>query len=557
MTKEIEEEGKIADTDFQTHLAECDNLVESLQKTLACQTEKLEGIRALAKQNQEEDRRIIQSHRDMDDTLRDLNGRKADFAHNVSSANHAALMREFRVVRNLYYQEASNRRELSQKLRRLRHEADGQEETSKSDAAARIAALEKEVALYKGKYEKSAAEAAEYKDAVKALESTEVKLLGKHGEGETTVEKLTADLEMMKEQMAKMEADFQEERDQRDKKEAILKERVQTLDSSANAERRTSTALDETVAKTLKAAQDECEKLREELVLERSKNQGQKAGAETTDLAIQTDAEATPTPKSAAKVRPPAVQTEAADAEATTTPKSGAKVAKPPAVQTDAEATTSPKSGAKAVKPSPKSSLSPKSAKPAASTSPKTSSSSPSAANVPTLDIKNLSIDRCPSPTPDGFMTPASVASPEPSPRSALSSPRSARSTSPPPKKTPGAVPPAAARPVLGLEVTFVTEGSSDKATNTVAQLKAGGPAEKAGLKVGDTIVKWNGKEVPDRTTFDGLAAKVKPAEKIQMDITRDGKPHTVAIVASSGSATTGQKVVVKKKVVKKVVAAS
>jgi len=62
-----------------------------------------------------------------------------------------------------------------------------------------------------------------------------------------------------------------------------------------------------------------------------------------------------------------------------------------------------------------------------------------------------------------------------------------------------------------------------------VAAVVAGSPAEKAGLKKNDVLVKLAGKDAPnDPTAFAELVAELKAGEKFDLDVIRKGKKETV-----------------------------
>jgi serine protease Do len=63
-----------------------------------------------------------------------------------------------------------------------------------------------------------------------------------------------------------------------------------------------------------------------------------------------------------------------------------------------------------------------------------------------------------------------------------------------------------------------------------VEDVSAGGPAEKAGLKNGDVIRKYNGQVVADSGQLIALVTESKPGAVATFDILRDGKPLTVAV---------------------------
>jgi serine protease Do len=72
--------------------------------------------------------------------------------------------------------------------------------------------------------------------------------------------------------------------------------------------------------------------------------------------------------------------------------------------------------------------------------------------------------------------------------------------------------------------------GLDKPAGAVVSAVEKGGPAEKAGLKSGDIILKVAGKEVDQSTEVPGLIAGLKPGTKTQLEIWRDRKRTTVSV---------------------------
>jgi len=75
--------------------------------------------------------------------------------------------------------------------------------------------------------------------------------------------------------------------------------------------------------------------------------------------------------------------------------------------------------------------------------------------------------------------------------------------------------------PVFG--VAFSSEGDGKKGA-LVEDVAAGSVAEAAGVKVGDRILFFGGKEVPDGTALPDLLRAVKPGETVKVKVLRDGK---------------------------------
>jgi serine protease Do len=64
----------------------------------------------------------------------------------------------------------------------------------------------------------------------------------------------------------------------------------------------------------------------------------------------------------------------------------------------------------------------------------------------------------------------------------------------------------------------------------TVANVKPGGPADQAGIKVGDTIVGVNGKQIKDGDELVSDIASLKPGTKATLDLIRNGKQQDVPV---------------------------
>jgi len=72
--------------------------------------------------------------------------------------------------------------------------------------------------------------------------------------------------------------------------------------------------------------------------------------------------------------------------------------------------------------------------------------------------------------------------------------------------------------------------GLKDGLALLVAQVDGEGPAGKAGLKVGDVILKANGKKVEAPTDLSDMIQGLKKGDKIKLDILRDKKPMTISV---------------------------
>jgi S1-C subfamily serine protease len=81
-------------------------------------------------------------------------------------------------------------------------------------------------------------------------------------------------------------------------------------------------------------------------------------------------------------------------------------------------------------------------------------------------------------------------------------------------------------RAYMGVRVATVTGGGA-----VIASLDPGGPADKAGLKVGDVITQVNGIDIPDASALSGVLATLKPGDVAKVTVVRsDGSQQTVNV---------------------------
>ena len=96
-----------------------------------------------------------------------------------------------------------------------------------------------------------------------------------------------------------------------------------------------------------------------------------------------------------------------------------------------------------------------------------------------------------------------------------------------------------ASHPILGVQIGNVTN-SSGTVQVMIQTVQPGGPADKAGLRVGDVIVALGGKAV---TSGNGLIATVRshnPGEKISVTFLRDGRRQTVSVTLADAPTSQG-----------------
>jgi serine protease Do len=66
-----------------------------------------------------------------------------------------------------------------------------------------------------------------------------------------------------------------------------------------------------------------------------------------------------------------------------------------------------------------------------------------------------------------------------------------------------------------------------------VADVSKDGPAAKAGIKSGDVIVAFNGKDVKDERDLPTLVAMTPPGTKVDVKVNRDGKETTIPVTVA------------------------
>ncbi len=69
-----------------------------------------------------------------------------------------------------------------------------------------------------------------------------------------------------------------------------------------------------------------------------------------------------------------------------------------------------------------------------------------------------------------------------------------------------------------------------------LSDVTKGSPAEKAGLKRGDVLIRFNGKKVENAPTLSRLVAATPPDTKVKVDVIRDGKEKTIRVAIGTMS---------------------
>jgi serine protease Do len=94
-------------------------------------------------------------------------------------------------------------------------------------------------------------------------------------------------------------------------------------------------------------------------------------------------------------------------------------------------------------------------------------------------------------------------------------------------------------RGYLGVTISSITDDMAQslslpsKAGAYVTEVVPGGPSDKAGIKVGDIIVKLNGEPVKDNTELTRRVALARVGEDLHIDVLRAG--HPLALTVRSG----------------------
>ncbi len=89
----------------------------------------------------------------------------------------------------------------------------------------------------------------------------------------------------------------------------------------------------------------------------------------------------------------------------------------------------------------------------------------------------------------------------------------------------------------IGLQMTnipregFEDFGLKSRAGALVSSVAPGGPAEKAGVKAGDVITKFNDKAVQNTTDLQKLVAATKPGTSVNLAVVRNGKEQQIRAV--------------------------
>ena len=74
------------------------------------------------------------------------------------------------------------------------------------------------------------------------------------------------------------------------------------------------------------------------------------------------------------------------------------------------------------------------------------------------------------------------------------------------------------------------TRETDDQSGLEVVDVTKDGSADKAGIKKGDKLIKWNKKDMKDRQAFVDDLREQEPGAKVQAVLMRDGQEITVYV---------------------------
>ncbi len=103
-------------------------------------------------------------------------------------------------------------------------------------------------------------------------------------------------------------------------------------------------------------------------------------------------------------------------------------------------------------------------------------------------------------------------------------------------------------RPVLGITAVDVLDDTTAARYNVTKQgvyiysITDGGAADKAGLMVGDCVLKIDGQDVSSKEVLSSIISKHKAGDTIQLTIYRDGKEQTVSATLDEAVSESTQK---------------
>lgn len=90
-------------------------------------------------------------------------------------------------------------------------------------------------------------------------------------------------------------------------------------------------------------------------------------------------------------------------------------------------------------------------------------------------------------------------------------------------------------RRILIKELALEVGASQGKGSVIIQSVYVGGNAEKAGLRIGDKIVRFNGRKVKDVNQFRSVVTRAKPESKVTVKVIRDGEELKEFVMIGEG----------------------
>ena len=100
-------------------------------------------------------------------------------------------------------------------------------------------------------------------------------------------------------------------------------------------------------------------------------------------------------------------------------------------------------------------------------------------------------------------------------------------------------------RPYMGITYLAVTDAQTAQQLGVsaygiyVADVVKGGPADQAGLKVGDRIVSIDGTEVAQKTDLGTIIQNHSAGDTLSITVARDGQMQTISLTLGEKNSTT------------------
>ncbi len=90
-------------------------------------------------------------------------------------------------------------------------------------------------------------------------------------------------------------------------------------------------------------------------------------------------------------------------------------------------------------------------------------------------------------------------------------------------------------RRVLIKELALEVAASQGKGSVIIQSVYPGGSAEKAGLQVGDRILRFNGRKVKNVKQFESIVTRAKPESQVKINIVRDNEKIKMTAMIGEG----------------------